>query len=214
VLRLIIALAAAAALAACGDSDSSSSPSGPASGTILGQPFTPAEVTALVVPSTPCALPVVGTRNVSALAIGFSSFTGLCGFVQATGLCGDVASSLVVTATIANAPPGGAAPAIVPGTYPVALDLLGGRVVSADLTRVNATCASDPAVVPDVQGGTITITTVSPRVTGSLDVTFTDGSRFGGTFDAPLCSATVDFCAAVNDTCASPACCPTATSCP
>lgn len=217
-LRLALALAAATALAACGSgSDSNPSSSGPAAGTILGQAFNPTDTGALVVPATTCTIPSVGTRSVAALLVGFSSFPNLCGFVQAGQLCAEVTSSRVVTAIIANAPLAGPAPAIAPGTYQIGTSVdaqLNVRIVDADLTKVDAACVSDPALPTASPTGTITVTSVSPRVTGSLDVTFSGDSRFAGTFDAALCTTAVDFCAAATDTCATTTCCSSATSCP
>lgn len=214
-MRKISVLALALALGACGgSSDSSAGPAG-VSGTIMGTPFTPADGGAIVVPPFTCA-PVTGARSLAVLAMGFSSFSNLCGFAQTAALCGDVMSSVIVSATIATSPATGTASAVGPGTYAIGTFLDGSgnlTLASADITKVDGTCLP-AAAIPTVSSGSITVASVSPRVSGSLDLTFSDGSRFAGTFDLAACSAAVDFCAIMSDTCATTSCCTSATVCP
>jgi hypothetical protein len=213
-MRRIAFLVLASTLAACDGSDEE--PAHDACGTIMGTPFTPTDRGALIVPAATCTIPGIGTRSVAVLALGFSSFPNLCGFVTTTGLCGDVAGSLVVSATVMSSPAAGTASPIGPGTYGIGMSVDGqGNIVvaGADITKVDAVCTPD-AAIPDAQSGSITIATVSPRVTGTLDVTFTDGSRFSGNFDLPTCSAAVDFCTVINDACGTTPCCSDATTCP
>lgn len=213
-MRRILVFALAAALGACGSSGSDTPPA-PASGTIMGSPFTPVDRGALVTPAETCTLTGLGTRSMTVLAMGFSSYANVCGFVQTAQLCGEVASSRVVTVSIVNAPAAGAAAPVGPGTYTIGMhvnpsnDVL---AVGADVTSVDAACAPAGAI-PDALSGTIVVASVSPRVAGTLDVTFTDGSRFAGSFDLEVCVAAVSFCTVMNGTCASYACCSNATTC-
>lgn len=206
-------LVLAAALAACGKSSSQSSASA-ASGTIMGSGFTPADSGALSTTFT-CDFGT-GPRSVSVLALGFSSFANVCGFATNAGLCGDVASSLIVSVTILSAPASGTAAPIGPGTYTMGTHIdQNNNVVSADATiaKVDATCT--PATgIPTVPSGTITISGTSPRLTGSLDLTFEDGSHFAGALDLAPCGAPVDFCSLVTGSCTTPVCCSSPTSCP
>jgi len=214
-MRKISVLALALALGACGgSSDSSPKPAG-VSGTIMGSPFTPADGGALAVPPFTC-VPVAGTRSIAVLAMGFSSFSNVCGFAQTAALCGDVMSSLLVTATILTSPATGTASPVGPGTYAIGTFADGSGNLTqagADITKVDGTCLP-AAAIPTVSSGTITVASVSPRVSGSLDLTFSDGSRFAGAFDLAACSATVDFCAIMSGTCATTHCCTSATVCP
>lgn len=214
-MKKISVLLLAATVSGCGGGSSSEPATPPASGTIMGSPFTPADRGALVSAPAPCTVSGLGTRSMAALAMGFSSFSNVCGFVQTGGLCADVASSLVVSVSIVNAPATGTASPVGPGNYAIGthVDLSGNIVaVGADITKVDAVCA--PASVPSVQSGTVNLASVSPRVSGTLDLTFTDASRFSGSFDLPVCAAAVNFCTVVSDSCASRACCTSATSCP
>lgn len=210
--RRWLAVALAVALVSCGGDDGSPPP--------LLDGFSVADQGALVVPATDCT----GTLGftVSALLLGFSSFPGLCGFVQDTALCGDVASSTTVTVSVLRGRLTSPAPApIGPGTYPISLtgipfDEGGGnfRLVLADVTKTDATCG-EPSPSPAPTGGSLVLTSVGPtNVTGSVDVTFDDGGRFQRDFDLSVCVSAVDACAVLDDSCATPVCCPTAATCP
>ena len=215
-MRRIESLVLAMALCACDGSNGEPAPAPPVSGSIMGSQFTPADRGALVLAPAPCDIPGLGTRSLAVLALGFSSFPDVCGFVTTTGLCGDVASSLIIGVNILSAPATGTAAPIGPGTYAIGVSEDGqGNILAADagITKVDAACASAPAI-PTAQAGSITITAVSPRVAGTLDVTYSDGGRLAGSFDLERCSAAVDFCTVIADSCATRPCCTTATTCP
>ncbi len=212
--KKLLALAAFAGLASCnGGSESGGTPA--VSGTIMGVPFTPSDGGALALPAADCNLPGLGIRSLSGIALGFTSFTDVCGFVQTTGLCGEVRSSTIVSVNLLRAHVTGSAPPIGPGTYTVGtfIDQQGNILaVSAEIGKNDATCAAVPGI-PVVQSGSVTFSSVSPRVAGALDVTFVDGSRFSGSFDVAVCPAAVNFCAVIADTCATSPCCTDATHC-
>ena len=90
--HLTAVVAFALALAACGSSESDSQPagwSGTLSGTLLGEAFTPADVTGILMDPMPCdrldgAPP--GTHTIA--EIQFSSAPGVCKLAVDTGCCG------------------------------------------------------------------------------------------------------------------------------
>lgn len=211
--RRFLSVSLVAWLASCGGSDGDTSP--------LLAGFSPADQGVLVVPATPCTAPAPAL-TFTGLLFGFSSFTGLCGFAQDTALCGDVASSTVVTVSVLRGRDASPDPApIGPGTYPISLtglptlELDGSRILAlADVTKTAAACA-EPAVYPDVTAGTLILTSVTATaVAGSVDVSFSDGSRFLRSFDLPVCNYVPNVCSILDDSCTAPTCCPTTTTCP
>jgi hypothetical protein len=60
----------------------------------------------------------------------------------------------------------------------------GGAVFSA----TDSVCAASLANTVRASTGTITLTAVGNRYTGSYDLTFDFGDRITGTFDAPVCT--------------------------
>src|SRR5512133_859822 len=105
-LRPLAASAAALLLlASCGDDgDGAAAPPAarPVSGTVLGQPFTAADATAVVLSRASCAFDGI-TASATGLVLGFSSFAGLCSFATQGQLCADKANATVVTALIVRA---------------------------------------------------------------------------------------------------------------
>lgn len=214
-MRRIDCLLLAAVLCACSSSEEEGTPA--VSGTIMGAQFTPVGTGAIVTAPVTCALPGgLGTRSVASVTVAFASAPDLCGFLETTGACGDIASSLVITAQVIRAPASGTAAPIGPGTYELGTffdpqnNLLVGQ---SYVTKVDAACV-DAADIPTATGGTITFDAVSPRVVGTLDITYSDGSRLAGGFDMEACGATLDFCALLNDACPSSPCCTSPTTCP
>ncbi|HYT84758.1 MAG TPA: hypothetical protein VEK86_14955, partial [Gemmatimonadales bacterium] len=117
---LALAIAAAVSLAACGNSSSPApSPTGPFAGTILGQPFTPAEATALVLSQeATCTYGDIAATS-TGIAFGFSTSTGLCDFITTNGACTNRANATTVSIVVirANVSTGGHPGAVQPGTY-------------------------------------------------------------------------------------------------
>jgi len=214
---LAAATAAALFLAACGDSNTSASAlTTPFAGTIMGQPFTPAGETALVL-SQPSTCTYSGTTaTATGIALGFSTSTGLCPFVKQYGSCTNRANATTVSLLVlrANVSGTGTSPGPVqPGTYAVftgALPAIDGQgnvaVAVADITKTgDAPTCTEPSNIPSPTGGTVRIDAISStHVTGSADVTFSDGSRVAGSFDVPTCDFATDVCTAL--TCTTPAC--------
>lgn len=186
-------------MAACGGGSSSSSSGGP-SGTVAGHSFSSAEVVAVQVGATACNLPGVPfSIQATALAIGLASYTGQCSDLS-TPFCTVHRSAENVTLVIANAAPFGAPAAIGPGTYALSGDFTPNISASPTLAAAAgvATDASCVATTATPAGGsTVRIDSVSAtRVTGHLDVTFSDGGRLQGDFSAPVCAGvTPDICA-------------------
>lgn len=216
-MRKCFITAATATLLACGGSSGGGGGGGggPLSGTLAGAPFTPTDGGAIVVAPTTCTVGSV-TIHVSALLIGFGSFSGLCSFAQTNGLCADKANAIIVSNNILKGGLVQTPTAVGPGDYTVTTgtavpDANGNFTVApGNYNKTNATCVSVNSSSAN-PGGKITISSVtSTNVTGTMaNVTFADGSYLNGSFDVPICSVTVDICALLNNTlCTTRACIP------
>jgi hypothetical protein len=208
-----VLVVAAAYAVSCGSSSSSSSPAPPPtpalSGTIGGKAFTPTETMALNFGSdgTPCLLHLnpmdpsaVTTVGVKAVVVEAATFAGTCTDLQASQ-CQFHANSQKVTMLVArvNLVPPGSEPPLTTGTYTVSADLAHPTVDSSGAYVAFAqTIAIDPSFAAStgtsVAGGTIQLTDVAGPVTGTVSLTFTDGSALSGTFSAPFCPGTTDAC--------------------
>ncbi len=77
---------------------------------------------------------------------------------------------------------------IPPGTYPVIHDYMDKYQLQAGVEMTDSTCSNLPTT-GDASDGSVTLDTVSPdEVTGSFDLTFSDGSHLTGQFAAPVCN--------------------------
>ncbi len=96
---------------------------------------------------------------------------------------GNKASSttLVLNFSSANTP-------LATGTYPVAPTTNGPLSASSRYYVLDAACARQPSLSHDGVSGSIVVSAITAAaVTGTYDVTFENGSRLSGAFDAPLC---------------------------
>lgn len=216
--RLLACASTVLLLAACGSSSSSSAAPPPQSGitgTIAGQPFTAADTSAIALSQGTCSFG--GTSaNATGLVVGIGSFGGLCSFVTQHQLCGIKANATVVTLLLVRANvTGSTVGPVQPGTYTIGgtnptPDAQGNLTVAQALVdRRDASCA-EPASFPTVTGGTVKITAVGARVTGTVDLTFSDGGHVAGGFDTPTCAGVqTDVCTALSGGgCSSQACVP------
>jgi hypothetical protein len=85
----------------------------------------------------------------------------------------------------------GRSPFARPGTYPLdGTTTSDGIVGQTVLWRYGSTCSDATGTFlqdgGDVPSGTVTLTSLTPRVQGSFDVV-TDGTHFAGSLDASLC---------------------------
>jgi hypothetical protein len=205
VRSLIAASIAALLFVACGDDDDDGAAAPPPqtqlpSGTVLGQPFTPVEGSALVLGQATCDFDPV-QASATGLLLGFGSFQGLCSLVTSSQGCGTKANGTIVTALLVRANvAGGIAPPVVAGSYTVAATIPNpdaqGNVVFAQglFTRNDATCR-ETAGTPTATSGTIRIDSITgSRVTGNVDLTFEDGSKVAGAFDVARCGFQIDVC--------------------
>ncbi len=203
-MRLSHAFAAVAlaVLAACGSSSSSSGGGSPVTGTVGGHAFAVTEARAIraaTADGTSCSLPVIGASSISAMAIDFATYAGVCNdYTAAT--CVLHAGTEKVTVILAKLTPAGTtAPALATGTYSVGSSLTSAlpdghgnlQVVYAEALATGAapTCSGTPS--PAASGTLVISALSSTSVSGHLDVTFEDGSTAKGDF-------TVDVCASVN----------------
>ncbi len=217
-----------ALLAACGGGSSGGSSGGnTVTGTIGGQAFTPAEVSAVVAGPATCAV-ASQTVDLKAFALRFSSATGTCAALESDPLCKLTASAREVTVVFADvgavaSPALGAGtfavdpnPAnVVPGTGP-----LTGTLVAAFGGSVETTAACPLGTTGQVAKGTLTVKSVgSSAISGSVDLTFGTMSAGGtftpgsdtlkGSFTASVCgNLAADLCslATTGGQCASPHC--------
>jgi hypothetical protein len=221
---------ASVALAACGSgSGSGGGGSHAVAGTIGGQAFTPAEVSAVVAGPATCTVQT-NTVDVKAFAIRLASFTGVCADLASDPLCKLDASSRSVTLVFADIGVAGTAPALGAGTFQVDPNPANAQVVTsgplagtlyasfATAVETGATCPA--GTVGQVAKGTLTIGSVdAATVTGSLDLTFgtvdqafafTPGTdTLKGDFTATVCAEAIgDLCsiATTGGQCSSPHC--------
>jgi hypothetical protein len=216
-LRSVAAAAAAALLVAgCGDDDTPAASAPPGiSGTLFGQPFTPADSSALVLSSSTCSFSGI-SANATGLLIGFGSFQGLCSFVTQNATCGNKANATIATLLVvrANVLPGATAAPVQPGTYTISAatptpDAQGNVTVPAALVVKNDAACNNPSGTPEATSGTIRIDSIGARITGSADLTFEGGGRLAGAFDVPVCGFQTDVCTVLADgRCTTSACVP------
>ena len=193
-MRKLAVLLGLAALA-CGSGNGSSSP---ASGTVGGSAFTPAEVVAASAGPASCALAGFGAAQVAGVAVRFATFTGTCADLTAP-TCRSHRSSRSVTILVARAATSSASAAITPGTYNV--------VKGATQFTINISGAAELAVgssaTTDAQcaetgsaaQGSLRLDQVSASiVSGHVDVTFDDGGKLQGDFAASVCPFPPDAC--------------------
>ena len=197
------------ALTACGGGGGGSS-SNPVSGTIGGQAFTPAEVSAVVAGPSHCTV-MSNDVDVKAFALRFASFTGVCTALASDPLCELTHSAQSVTVVFADVGVGMTPPTLGAGTFTLTTDptsltsaeahtnpsdplvgtlsiAFGGAIVT------DATCQM--ATAPQVAQGTLTVSSVSAtQIKGSVDLTFGTGTdKLKGDFTAALCSPIENVC--------------------
>lgn len=198
---------------ACGGS-SGSTTGATASGTIGGQPFVPAEASAVLAGPANCSVPTAFA--VKAFAVRLASFSGVCTGLQSNPLCKLTPSATEVTVVFADVGVASVAPALGPGTFTLSTDPaaptlqtsgpLAGTLVSAFAlaTVTGTTCPVGTST--QVAQGTLQVKSVSPTaITGTLDLTF--GRLSGGTFTPGTDTLRGDFSATVcgqpiDDVCA------------
>jgi hypothetical protein len=180
---------------ACGNGAGSSAP---ASGTVGGAAFSPAEVVAASAGPAPCTVSGFGTGQVAAVGIRFATFTGSCADLTAA-TCRSHRSSRSVTVLVARAGTSAASAAITAGTYAVvkgatqftittsgAAELAVGSSTTTDAQCADTTSAAQGSLRLDQVSATL--------VSGHVDVTFDDGGKLQGDFVASVCPFPPDVC--------------------
>ena len=211
--RTSLSIAFAIAITACGSSDNSGGGGGGSlpSGTLGGTAFTPADATAVALAPKTCTISGVSV-SASALALIFTNVASTCSAFQAVGACNDKANATAIFAEIAKGNISGTAvTAIGPGTYPLSTgnptpDASGNfTFTSINYSKTNATCV-DAASSVSATSGSVTLTSVTPAVAGSITVAFSDGSSFSGNFSSlALCGVSFDVCSL--ESCSGPGTC-------
>ena len=218
-MRKLLVLVSVLASAACGGSSSSGGGSHPLTATVGGHTFTPAEVKAFVVgtASSPCTdVPLLGTVGLKGLAIEITSYANACGdFASTTCTFHKNAQTVtVLVAKLALATPA-TEPTIPAGTYTInslpvpptnVPDAQGQLTVGYAQAIATAVDSCDAAATPSraVTGGTLridqTIGAAAPTgpITGTLSVTFQDGSSASGDFSAGACGEQPQVCSLVT----------------
>ncbi len=201
-----LAVTTAVVLTGCGSSSSGAASAPPGlSGTVLGQPFTPADSSALALSQATCSFSGA-PASATGLLIGFGSFQGLCAFVTQHQTCGAKANATILGLLVVRANVTGGSPGPVQaGTYTIVStsatptpDAQGNiTIAQAVVTKTDSACAT-PSTTPVATTGTITITSVGANITGSADVTFSDGSHVAGSFNAPACAFRTDVCTVLS----------------
>lgn len=215
-MRKLLVLVPVLASLACGGSSNDGGGTHPLTATVGGRTFTPTEVKAVVVGtgSSPCTnVPLLGTVGLKGLAIQITSFANACGDFSST-TCTFHKDAQVVTVLVAKlallTPT--TEPTIPAGTYtinstPIPTQSLPDTVGYAQALAIpasDATCAAAANPARAVTGGTIhidqTIGATAPTgpVTGTLSVTFQDGSSASGTFSAGVCTEQPRVCSLVT----------------
>jgi hypothetical protein len=109
-----------------------------------------------------------------------------------------VLTLLVVSGRISGTPA-----SIQPATYNITTSIpapdLQGNITAAEAFGAKTDACSSPPSTAFATSGTITINTVGSSVTGSADVTFSDGGHVSGSFSAPMCNLQVDVCSLLAD---------------
>jgi hypothetical protein len=196
--KVLIAVAALAA--ACGGSSGSSSSNGSttAQGTLAGAAFQPSESVGFIVQPTSCT---IGTETTALAMAGvmFTNAQGTCSFMQEHP-CDDKKGATGVTVAIVRGGAAGANVAIGAGTYAVTTALPtpdANGVITSVFAGAGKNDDSCHDAMESVTGtsGTVKIDQVTPTLKGSVDLTFSDGSKFSGSFDAASCARNLDACA-------------------
>jgi hypothetical protein len=173
-------------------------------GTARGAPFLARSSVGIGLPTTTCPEGVVG-----GLSLGFSAGLDLN---DPANLCREAARASYVGVLFLAYDPSQPGTPIPPGTYAVSP-----AANSGAMPYVYSVDASCRWLSPNLLGrsGSVTIDSIdAARVAGSLDVTFSDGSRVRGRFDAPLGPAAPDTCAVFDPSAGSvPAGCPGGVTC-
>jgi len=174
----IVSVLIFAAVVGCGGGDSSKSPgSATFGGSVRGNSFTPRDAISGVV-----SFNTNGVHGQTAF-IAITSAPALC-----SGLTADKqprSSEYLFLAPFKVQPDFSAIPPPSPGTYQVgALTIENGAAL---FSTTDASCGVVAANTLAASSGTITLTAVGTRYTGSYQLFFDSGDSVSGTFDAPVC---------------------------
>ena len=180
-MRIVSVLASAALVASCGGGDSSRPGSATFTGTVAGNSFTPRD-----------AISSIGSfTNGNGVVAGKGAFITIS---SAASLCSDRTggkarrSTQYLQLAVFKVQPDFTAAALPsPGVYQVGALPIENAV--SQFVTTDAICGLPPANIVGASTGTITLTAVGSRYTGSYDMLLESGDPVRGTFDAPLCDA-------------------------
>ena len=218
VKSLAAALTMGALLVSCGGSGDGATTT-PFDGTlpqgvIGGSAFVPVDGFAAVYAPATCTV-FLGPESYSGLMLAFTSLPGACGMMNGVGLCNGKASLENVHVFLEGGNDVATTRAIAPGTYVSASGWstpdASGNVwnLGSGVGKSNATCANATVDLTLDDGSVVIIDSVtSTRVKGALALDYSDGSRFRGSFDLPVCATTFGLCDVLKPTCPSSTCVP------
>jgi hypothetical protein len=181
-----------------------------ASGKVLGRAFTPVETAAVISTVATCDFSG-GLLQVANLTLAFRDAAGLC--VSAEKPCVGRPSARTV-AVLLQAQGTSEPKPIGPGRYDVVLDGAGLRPNANGMVvygfgfaiGTDSTCAE--ATEPAQASGTVVVMVVTAgSVRGQVDLTFSDGGKLAGPFEATVCGTHPTACELMSASCEGPRSC-------
>jgi hypothetical protein len=189
-MRTLAMLALAALLAACGDDDDDDGGGGGGSNVTLTGPLAGTLTNGTYAGASGSCDPGLGTTvGFAGAFVVVSTAANQC----SEALAGrEVANATSLFVTVAKFNLTGAATSLDPGTYPLDIPSLDGRVALIALDRSGTSAGAGlgctTVASPTAVTGSVNITSVSSSsISGNVSATFDDGTSASGSFSASTC---------------------------
>jgi hypothetical protein len=189
-MRTVAMLALAALLAACGDDDDNGGGGGGGSSVTLTGPLAGTLTNGTYASASGTCDPGLGTTvGFAGAFVVVSTAANQC----SEALAGrDVANATTLFVTVARFNLTGTATSIDPGTYPLDIPSVDGRLALITLERSGTSAGAGLGCMtmasPTSTDGSVTITSASSSsISGSVTATFDDGTSASGSFSASTC---------------------------